>query len=318
MLATPWPAHFDDPDWVFELKWDGVRCLLANDGNAVTLTSRAGNDMTHQYPELAGLDLPSDLVLDGEIVALDGAGRPSFELLQARMGVIPPPGRGPAVPVTYVVFDILHNKQPTIRRPLEERQQILAGMALPAPVVVADHFVGESASIWRFVEENELEGLVAKRMGSRYTPGLRSADWRKISRFKQIRAVVGGYTPGVGGRAGTFGALQLGLIDGERLRWVGAVGTGFDDRSLHAIRHALDQMRADVSPFHADDGLPADAVWVEPNLVAVVRLKQWTRSGKLRAPSFVGFSDEPVERVTWIAEGPDGSPTVGENAKTDR
>ncbi|MDJ0665327.1 MAG: non-homologous end-joining DNA ligase [Acidimicrobiia bacterium] len=318
MLATPWPVPFDDPAWVFELKWDGIRCLLTSDGDEVSLLSRAGNDMTRRYPELSAAAVPPGLVLDGEIVALDQSGRPSFELLQGRMGFSAGAVHTPMVPITYVVFDLLHHEQPMIELPLEARQERLDSLDLPPPMVVADRYAGESGPVWEFVESHDLEGLVAKRLGSRYTPGARSPDWRKIGRFMQLRAVVGGFTPGTGGRAGTFGALLLGLIYGSRLRWVGAVGTGFNDRSLRAIRDALDEMRVAESPFHSDAEIPPDAIWVDPRLVAVVRFKQWTRSGKVRAPSFLGFGDDPVATITWDAEGPPNPAGSAENAKSER
>ena len=303
MLATPWASPFDDADWVFELKWDGVRCMLITQDGETRLESRAGNNMTARYPELTGSRLADGLVLDGEIVALDSAGHPSFELLQGRMNRVPEAGLRP-VPVTYVVFDLLRSGESLLRTPLEGRFHRLLDLELPAPIVVGDRFRGESGSVWRFVEENDLEGIVAKRLGSRYSPGTRSPDWRKIGHFKQLRAVVGGFTNGTGGRTSTFGSLLLGLWDGERLRWIGAVGSGFNDRSLTAIRQALDEMAVPESPFHADSDLPAGCIWVQPHLVAMVRYKQWTAAGRVRAPSFKGFTDDPAEEVTWLAEGP--------------
>ncbi|MDJ0954233.1 MAG: non-homologous end-joining DNA ligase [Acidimicrobiia bacterium] len=301
MLATAWPAPFDDEQWVFELKWDGVRCILTS-ANGVVLTSRTGNDMTARYPGLARLALPDDLVLDGEIVALDDAGHPSFELLQSRMNVVP--SGGAMVPITYVVFDLLVNGTSTLHLPLEERTAQLRGLDLPPPIVVADSYPASSAAIWSFVQEHDLEGIVAKRLGSRYVPGSRSPDWRKVGHFKQLRAVVGGYTPGSGGRAATFGSLLLGLVDDDKLRWIGAVGSGFDDQALRAIRSALDEMRVVASPFHDDPAIPAGSTWVEPRLVAMVRYKQWTAAGRVRAPSFKGFTDAPAATVTWQSEGP--------------
>ena len=301
MLASQWPVPFDHPDWVFELKWDGVRCILSTLGGEVGLRSRAGNDMTGRYPELANLDLPSDLVLDGEIVAFDPDGRPSFELLQGRMNVSGGTGR---IPISYVVFDLLHHGESLLGLSIEERWDRLGRLELPAPMVVADRFLGESAAIWQFVEANDLEGIVAKKLGSTYLPGVRSADWRKISHFKQLRAVVGGYTVGTGGRASTFGSLLLGLWDGDKLRWIGAVGSGFNEQSLKAVHEALSQMRVSNSPFHADEGIPAGSTWVDPQLVAMVRYKQWTTGARVRAPSFKGFTDDPISSITWEAEGP--------------
>ena len=303
MLATAWPKPFDDANWVFELKWDGVRCLLSSHPERIGLESRAGNDMTTRYPELSQVSLPGGVVLDGEIVALDDSGHPSFELLQGRMNNVPVAGTQ-AVPITYVVFDLLKRGESLLHIPLEERFERLLELELPAPIVVADRFYGESGPIWDFVRENDLEGILAKRLGSRYLPGTRSPDWRKIGHFKQLRAVVGGFTNGTGGRAATFGSLLVGLWDGDRLRWIGAVGSGFDDRSLTAIRGALDEMTIPESPFHIDPDLPAGCRWVQPQLVAMVRYKQWTTAARLRAPSFKGFTDDPLDDVTWSAEGP--------------
>jgi bifunctional non-homologous end joining protein LigD len=304
MLAVSWDAPFADPDWFFELKWDGVRCLLVASGGAVTLRSRAGNDMTARYPELGSIRTGRDVVLDGEIVAFDGAGRPSFELLQSRMNVRPDLRTGSPVPVTYVVFDLLRNGRDVIDLPLEERWSQLRDLELDAPVVVADRYPGDPTGMWDFVVANDLEGIVAKRRGSRYQPGVRSPDWRKIPQMHQMRALVGGFTPGEGGRAGTFGSLLLGLRDGSRLRWVGNVGTGFSETSLRAIRAALDEMTTDVTPFASEPGMPRRATWVTPDLVAVVRYKEWTAAGRLRGSSFLGFSDVAAETVTWEGEGP--------------
>lgn len=311
MLAVPWDAPFTGEDWFFELKWDGVRCLLFETEGSLTLRSRAGNDMTNRYPELASIRTGRDVVLDGEIVALDEAGMPSFELLQSRMNVRPGPRSGSLVPVSFVVFDILRNGADIIDLPIEDRWAQLDGLDLPAPAVVPDRFAADPTGIWEFVVANDLEGIVAKRKGSRYRPGVRSPDWRKIPQFHQVRVVVGGFTPGEGGRSGAFGSLLLGMWDGPRLRWVGAVGSGFNESSLWAIRAALDEMAVEESEFVPDSGMPRRATWVAPHLVAVVRYKEWTAAGRLRGPSFQGFSDVPVDSVTWEAEGP-------QSAKSER
>lgn len=311
MLATPWDVPFADADWRFELKWDGIRCLLSADDGDVSLQSRNGNDLTGRYPELAGLKIAGNCVLDGEIVALDEDGYPSFELLQRRMNLGRPGPLSHAVPVSYVVFDALHDGESLVQRSLLERSERLSNMQLPAPVVVGDHFVGDSAPVWDFVTKNNLEGIVAKRVTSRYQPGVRSPDWRKIGNFKQVRAVVGGFTPGTGGRASTFGALLLGLWSEDQLRWIGAVGSGFDDRALRAIRGALDEMVLPASPFGLDRDIPEGSTWVEPRLVAMIRCKQWTSAGRLRAPSFKGFSDLSAGAATWETEGPGVRPSDG-------
>lgn len=299
MLATPWPAPFSDDNWVFELKWDGVRCLLTSHAGRVHLHSRAGNDMTGRYPEISRSRFAADLVLDGEIVALDHKGRPSFELLQSRMG-----GRGAdQVPVSFVVFDILHHGSSLIRLPWQERHLALTELELPASCVAAEHHRGDATPVWDFVTGNGLEGIVAKRLGSTYQPGVRSPSWRKISHFSQVRAVVAGFTPGTGGRESTFGSLILGLWSEAGLRWIGSVGSGFDDQELRAIRAALDEMTVAAPPLIAQPDLP-DGIWVEPRLVAIVRFKQWTQANRLRAPSFKGFSDVAARQATWAREGP--------------
>ncbi len=310
MLATPWPEPFVDRDWVFEVKWDGVRTIVTWDGRAVSLRSRAGNDATARYPELGGLRAAHPLVLDGEIVALDSSGRPSFERLQQRMNLSGIQRIGEAVegvPVSCIVFDVLFDGAEIIAKPWEERRERLERLILPAPFVLSATAREDPEGMWSLVVDRGLEGIVGKHRASSYRPGARSTEWRKISRFRQLRAVVGGYLPGDGGRAGTFGSLLLGLWVPEGLRWVGAVGSGFDDVSLRAIREALDQMTIDRSPFIPDAAMPRGAIWVAPFLVAVVQYKEFTSVGRLRAPSFKGFSDDDPAGITWSIEGPTGA-----------
>ena len=309
MLATPWPAAFTDPGWLFELKWDGVRAILNWDGESLTIQSRSGRDVTATYPELSELSRGGPVVLDGEIVAFDETGRPSFPALQKRIGIA---GGMRAIeaartnPVSYVVFDLLFDGEDIARRPIEERLARLGAMDLPAPLVSSAVIPTDGEALFAAVVERGLEGIVAKRRGSLYRSGVRSPDWRKIAHVLAVRAVVGGFTPGGGGRAGTFGSLVLGLWDGPYLRWIGSVGTGFDDPALFAIRGALDEMTAGERPFRPDPDLPDDTTWVVPHLVARVEFKEWTNAGRLRAPSFKGFIADPVEEQTWAAEGPGG------------
>lgn len=307
MAATRWPDVFVDRSWRWELKWDGARVLLSSDAEGATLRSRAGNDVTATYPELTPLQLGRPVVLDGEVVALDESGTPSFGRLQGRMNLAAPGLVAAAVsdiPISYVVFDVLFDGVEVIGEPWEERRARLEALPLPPPMVRSEVF-SDAEAMWGFVQERGMEGLVAKRLGSRYRPGQRSADWRKVPSLVSTRAVVAGYTPGSGGRSATFGGLLLGLWDGDRLRFIGSVGTGFDDVALRAIRAALDELRTARSPFAVDAALPAGAVWVEPRLVAVVQFREWTEAGRLRAPAFKGFTDEPVASITWVEEGPD-------------
>ena len=309
MLATSWPDPFSDPGWSFEVKWDGVRTLLYCDERGVELRSRTGREVTSRYPEIVSAGLARTAVIDGEIVAFDSSGRPSFGLLQGRMNLTGA-GRIAAIasetPVTFMAFDLLYLGESDLTTlPWEERRARLEGLALEPPLVTADVMAGAGESLWEFVEQRSLEGMVAKRHGSPYRPGLRSSDWRKIARVQQVRAVVGGFTPGEGGRSGSFGSLLLGLVSDDGLRWIGAVGTGFDEHALREIRAALDHMTIPECPFLPDRELPRQATWVEPALVAIVEFKEWTAGPRLRAPSFKGFGDVAVAAVTWEAEGPD-------------
>lgn len=303
MLAVPWPHPFDDPNWAFEPKWDGVR-ILATAGR---LTSRTGRDVSAAYPELARLSDLGPVVLDGEVVALGADGAPSFGLLQQRMnvqGARRAAELAAAIPVHYLVFDLLHAGGPLVDRTWEDRRERLEHLELPAPAVLSSTIDATGTVLFEASAAQGLEGIVAKRRGSTYRPGSRSPDWRKIVHVRRTRAVVGGFTPGEGGRAQGFGGLLLGMWDGAGLRYCGSVGSGFDHAAVRAIRAALDEMRTDDSPFLPDPGIPPDAVFVHPQLVAEVAFKQWTGAGRLRAPSFKGFSDRPHRDVTWDREGP--------------
>lgn len=305
MLATVHPRPFIDADWVFELKWDGIRGILSvGPDSPVTITSRAGNPLTARYPDLHHLTLPRPTVLDGEIVAFDEGGRPSFEALQQRMGRAGAHAAG-VVGVSFVAFDVLFDGEEVIGEPWSARRERLESLQLPDPYVVSSIVPEDPSDLWALVEERGIEGILAKRRSSVYRPGARSADWRKITRFRQVRAVVGGFLPGESGRADSFGSLLLGLWSDGGLRWIGAVGTGFTQQQLAAIRAALDEMTIGEPPFLDTAAIPSGAVWVAPQLVAMVQYKEYTTAGRLRGPSFKGFTDDDVGSITWEREGPD-------------
>ncbi|NNC91892.1 MAG: hypothetical protein HKN80_05320 [Acidimicrobiia bacterium] len=296
MLATRWPEAFSDPEWAFEVKWDGVRAVAAWDGQRLDVRSRTGRSIGVDYPELDRLEGLAPCILDGEIVAFDDDGRPSFGRLQQRPSV--------HTPISFMAFDLLFLDRPLLDDPWTARRQLLTNLDLPEPYVVPEPVVGDGDALWAGVVEQGLEGMVGKRLASAYRPGERSPDWRKVARVDQVRAVVGGYVPGDGNRAATFGSLLLGLVEGTALRYIGSVGTGFSGHTLKAIRSGLDELAVDRSPFHDGTDLPGSPRFVEPTLVALVAFKEWTRAGKLRAPSFKGFTDDEWEAVTWSAEGP--------------
>ena len=296
MLATRWPAAFSDPGWAFEVKWDGVRAIASWDGTRLDVRSRTGRPISPEYPELNQLAGLEPCVLDGEIVAFDSEGRPSFGRLQQRKTV--------ETPISFMAFDLLFLGAPLLDEPWTARRDRLTGLELPPPFVIPDPVVGEGEALWAGIAEQGLEGMVAKRLDSAYRPGARSPLWRKMARVDQVRAVVGGYLPGEGGRASTFGSLLLGLVDDDGLRYIGSVGTGFTSATLAAIRSALDELTTDRSPFPPGPEVPPRARFIEPSLVAVVEFKEWTRAGKLRAPSFKGFTDDDPASTTWDSEGP--------------
>lgn len=303
MLATSWPEPFDDERWWFEVKWDGYRSVVGSSGGAVTARSRRGLDLLGPFPELASLDIPDGVVVDGEVTAFDEQGLPSFSLLQRRSG-FGGARTNAAVGVNLVVFDVLFRGEDLTALPYEERRAVLDDLQLAPPIVVAEPTPGDGVGLYRAIEERGMEGIVGKRLGSRYQPGRRSSDWRKVSVRRQLRAVVGGYLPGEGGRSRTFGSLLVGLYEPAGLRWIAAVGSGFDESALEAFHQALGQLQRPDSPFINEVMVPAEPSWVEPGIVISVEYKEWTHDSHLRAPVYKGIELADPETVTWEEEGP--------------
>ena len=302
-LATLSERPFSDPAWLFEIKYDGVRVLADREGERVTLYGRSGQDTTSRYPEIARAlrALPLErFVIDGEIVALDDAGRSSFQRLQPRMALTDPRDIAFAMaqrPVVAVFFDCLMLDDRDLRRlPLVDRKECLRLLVPPLGVVrYGDHVVGEGADFFDAASEQRLEGIVAKKARSLYT-GRRTGDWIKIKCQRRQEFVVGGYTDPQGSR-GHFGALHLGLYDGPssapRLVYVSKVGTGFDAATLESIWKRLQPLARATPPFEAG-AIPAGRGhhWVEPRLVAEVRFSDWTDDGGIRHPSFIGLRED--------------------------
>ncbi|MBT8199923.1 MAG: hypothetical protein KJO36_05340, partial [Acidimicrobiia bacterium] len=231
MLASTLSVDWGHEDWMFEVKFDGVRGILAYDGRDITITSRKGNPMAVTYPELSGFIADEPCVIDGEIIALDQAGNPSFGRLQTRMNIKSRAGAADAVklaPVTFMAFDVLYYQEPVIDLPWSDRRHLLESMRFEGAPVLLSPIEEDGSALWTAVTERTLEGMVGKLKSSPYQPGVRSPDWRKIPFIHQLRAVIGGFTRGERSRASTFGSLLLGLRDGDRLRYIGSVGTGFD------------------------------------------------------------------------------------------
>lgn len=304
MLAARRERPFDDEGWWFEVKWDGYRAVVGAADGVIRARSRRGVDLLGRFPEIGSVEIPDGIVIDGEIVAFDDAGRPSFSLLQQRMGF--GTGNGSAG-VNLVVFDVLFHGAAVTDLPYEERRSLLDGLGLGPPIVVPEPTPAHGTSLFEAVSSQGMEGIVAKRLGSRYQPGRRSDDWQKISIRRNLRAVVGGFLPGEGGRASTFGSLLVGLYEPTGLRWIGAVGSGFTDSSLRAFHDAMIQIERDASPFTNEVVVPGNPrpTWVEPAIVVRVEYKEWTHDDHLRAPVYKGVEQVDPETVIWADEGPD-------------
>ncbi len=298
MLATATTTLPRGEGWAHEIKLDGMRALGFVEGGRIQLVTRTGNDVTDRYPEVRALGdaLGSTrVVLDGEIVASDERGRPSFELLQRRMHASAAVARKLAreVPVAYVIFDLLwHDGRSLLGDTYEQRRAELATLELDGAAWRTLPFEsGDGGATLAAAEEFELEGVVAKRLDSHYEPGGRSRAWQKFKLQRRQELVIGGWTPGEGTRSTTLGALLVGWYEGDELRFAGKVGTGFNDATLTRLRGLLDPLAIPTSPF-TDRGVPRDTVFVRPELVAEVRFTEWTASGRIRHPAFLGLRDD--------------------------
>ncbi|OPY27719.1 MAG: DNA ligase [Methanocella sp. PtaU1.Bin125] len=291
MLATLTHDYFSDPGWVFGRKLDGVRCITYRDGNTLRLMSRTRNEMSASFPEIrdAFEALPAGAyVLDGEVVAFRD-GQTDFQLLQPRMGLInPADARATGIPVFYYLFDILYFEGFDVTRlPLASRKSILAHAAeFRDPLRLLEDRPGDGLAYLKEACQSGWEGLIAKRADGPYVHG-RSGDWLKFKCTGQQEFVIGGWTEPKGKRI-ELGALLLGYYDHGRFRYAGKVGTGFDDRTLRALKEKLTPLARPASPF--DEQVRENEVhWVEPQLVAEIGFENWTREGRLRQPRYRGL-----------------------------
>jgi bifunctional non-homologous end joining protein LigD len=319
---------FDSGAWLFELKYDGVRALAIRDGKSAHLYARSGTDITARYPEvvLALNSLPYErFVIDGEIVAQDDEGRPSFQLLQRRMHVQDARQVARlsfAVPVRYYVFDLLaFDCFDTRNIPLEERKRLLSELILgEGPLRYCDHVIERGKDFYAAVRERRLEGIVGKLRDSPYR-GTRSGDWLKIKVPQVDRFVIGGYTTPEGSRT-HFGALLLGQYESDgSLRYTDKVGTGFNRDALRKIHAMLAEREVSTSPFRKsapDEPTPErGAHFVRPELVCEVRFSEWTNSGGVRAPSFLGLKTD-VDPRECVYKGPARDSDTSEPVIDDR
>jgi bifunctional non-homologous end joining protein LigD len=301
MLATLGKLPADDQDWAHEIKWDGVRAIAYSRPGELALESRNLKDITQQYPELHRLNraLSShEAVLDGEIVAFDERGRPSFAALQQRMHVASEAHirrLAKSTPVTYMVFDLLWlDGHSLMALPYSERRERLAALRLAGERwQTPEYIVGRGREVLEASAAQQLEGIVAKRLDCPYQPGRRSPGWIKVKNIGRQEVVIGGWMPGQGRRTERIGALLVGVYEANAtLRYVGRVGTGFSDSELGRLGQVLSPLRRERSPFGAGEKPPRGAVFVEPELVAEVEFREWTRGGSLRAPSYKGLRED--------------------------
>jgi bifunctional non-homologous end joining protein LigD len=302
MMAQLGKLPRDDARWAFEIKWDGVRAICQSEPGRMRLHSRNLLDITPRYPELNRLNRALShhrAVLDGEVVALDAEGRPSFGALQRRMHVTAESTvrrLARETPVTYVIFDLLWlDGHSLMDLPYEERRARLAELDLGDGERwrVPDYVVGRGAQLLAATEQQGLEGVIAKRLDSVYEPGRRSPSWVKVKNLYRQEVVVGGWVPGDGRRRDRIGALLAGVWDNGELRHIGRVGTGFTEKELDRLSKLLAPLAREDSPF-APGGpkVPRNAVFVEPRFVAEVEFREWTEGGQLRAPSYKGLRDD--------------------------
>ncbi|HZQ89813.1 MAG TPA: DNA ligase D [Gaiellaceae bacterium] len=321
MLATLTDVLPRGGDWSFEVKWDGYRALGYVRNGEAKLVSRNGNDLTARFPTVARALVQAarspDCVVDGEVCALDEAGRPSFSAMQQ--------GK-PGTPIVYELFDLLElDGEPVVDRPLAERRGLLERLIdVRDKTVQLSGVFDDGEALFTAAQEQQLEGVMAKRIASRYAEGRRTRDWLKIKTHGEQEFVVVGYTKGEGRRARSFGSLVLAVNEAGALRWVGNVGTGFTERTIGQLLDALEPLRVDDAPLTVVPKMPkvrkSDVVWVQPRLVAEVKFAEWTHDGHLRAPVYLGLRDDKaasdvraeqpfrvklsnLDKVFWPSEG---------------
>ncbi len=310
MLATLVDAPFDDPQWLFEIKWDGMRAVayVRAEGpkREVTLRSRGGMVLNARFPEvveaLYAQQLP-DAVLDGEIVALDDQGRAQFQLLQSRLQETNGAHPGRTAQIAYYVFDVLYlNGHTLMDWPLDRRRKSLAALLRPTQVLrVSDAVIGTGRVFYEAAQAHGVEGIVAKRADSRYETGERTRTWLKIKVSQRLDAIVGGFTQGRGARAKTFGALVLGAYDADsQLQYIGNCGSGFTDADLKRLMPLLTAHTETACPFVTVPPTDDVITWVRPELVVDVEYANWTDDGLLRAPVFKGVRVDKVAREVHL------------------
>ena len=308
--------------WMWEPKLDGYRALAFIDGGQVKLRSRRGLDLSPSFPRLVAelaAQSPGTMVLDGEIVAFDAQGRPSFNALQNRVQLKTAREIAAAdqtTPAVFVCFDLLHFAGVDLRdAPYADRRRFLAQCLLPTPLVQLVHASEDGIALQDAAAASGFEGVVGKRKDSRYLAGKRSDAWLKVKRSTSAEFVVGGYTAGKGSRA-ALGALLVGYWERGKLRYASHVGSGFDERTLDDVTARLAKLKRKTMPFVEEPELNAPATWVEPRVAVEVKYHSWTEDGRLRAPVFVRVRDDvDTKKIRRQAAGGRRQESSGETAE---
>ncbi len=295
MLAKETKDPFDNKDWLFEIKWDGYRAIAEIKNDKVKLYSRNGITFENSYPVVVSelKKINAEAVLDGEIVVLNDEGQPEFQLLQYYES-------NTHRPMQYYAFDLLFlNGHDTCDLPLLERKELLEKI-IPKNEVIkySDHIVEKGISFFEAAKNKNLEGIIAKKCDSQYSKGKRTSDWLKIKHHKTQEAIIAGYTDPGGGRK-YFGALVLGIKDGEKLKYIGHTGSGFNYKSLKEMYEKLQPLIQEDSPFYEKVKTNMPVTWVRPELVCEIKFTEVTNDGKLRHPIFLHLRDDKsINEVT--------------------
>jgi bifunctional non-homologous end joining protein LigD len=332
MLAHPFEKAFDSKEWVFEVKWDGVRAILFKNNNSIQIQSRNGNDISRLYPEIvnaAKLSLRgrNSTIIDGEIVVLNEKGLPDFHTHQHRMHIQNPHeimSLSVKNPSTYYVFDILYNENKNLEGLgyLERRQLLSSVLKTNDTIRISEYIDEKGTKILSSSKELNLEGIVAKHKRSIYREGIRSRDWLKIKNTKTQDCVIIGYTRGLGSRVSHFGSLVLAVYSAKekKLKFAGHAGTGFNDETLGEIYLKLKALETNYRPVDKVPYLNRETIWLKPVLVAEVKFDEWTRDGILRAPVFLRLREDkkPEECVTEADKPSSNLSQVGNEPKSTK
>ena len=313
MLAKETENPFDNKDWLFEIKWDGYRAITEKNKNKILLYSRNGISFLSTYPIVADqlLNIKEDAVIDGEIVVIDDKGKPDFQLLQHY-------AENQDHPIQYYIFDLLKlNGHDTTGLSLIERKELLQKI-IPKNEVIkySDHILEKGKSFFKVSKEKDLEGIMAKKMDSKYYPGKRTSDWLKIKHHKTQEAIVAGYTQPSGARK-YFGALILAIKDGKKLKYIGHTGSGFNQDSLKEMYETLQPLVQEKSPFDEKIKTNSTVTWVKPELICEVKFAEITWDGKLRQPIFLHLRDDKDINEVNMANTKTSSTVKGKPSETD-